>query len=146
MKWTIEKIPENIRMTLQKTTEEKVFIDRLNGYRGAVIKIGDDLFTSSKKPSDLHHALGSHLCSSCKMEINSHLCPKVQDLSMESCRRNTSTEVEALKDSKRLEKYDFITLGVEGYGMKNDFLVVCECERYKRAIWTPTRERIEFHE
>ena len=57
-----------------------------------------------------------HCCASCANFYNEQqkkLCPKVEDGSEEVCRRYTNSDIDAITESKRMEKYPFITIGFE---------------------------------
>ena len=128
MKQTIN-IPDEIRDSLKEVSAEEILKLRLEGRRFVLVKIGDKLYllTDRKKKKDIKYAFGSHLCSTCKM-YRGTLCPKVFDIPLKTCQEQY---IDAVKYSKRSEKYSFITASVESANFVDDFFIVSSCRKFE---------------
>jgi len=129
MKQTIN-IPDEIRDSLKEVSEEQILRLRLEGRRFVLIKTGDKLYflTDRKKKETIKYALGNHLCSKCMM-YRGTLCQKVFDAPFKTCQEQS---IDAVKYSKRSEKYSFITASVESVNLADDFFIVSACRNFKK--------------
>lgn len=150
--------------SLREVSKEELFQLRVSKLPGFVIKV-DDSYYYTELSTDLRvedytaiaqSILGVHCCSKGTSECK-HLsasqnggCPKVQDCSIRYYLKyknadkfanefSNESDDEAYKSavrlSKRIEKYNFITLGYEGFNIPNDFLVVIHCNCYQKEVW-----------
>jgi len=141
MKRTINQLPEELRGSLEEISVEGIFKKRVSGEIGIVIQIDGDhyMYTFSntkigekmKEKVKVRDMFGEHLCNTCEFTKSGELCPKVADLSVETCRRYYLDEIESFLESKRIEKYDFIKQGVESFNCRREYLIVIECDRYQ---------------
>lgn len=121
---------------LTEIDADSLFEARASGKPGFVFKCGSALYYTkiSKKARFFSTSnLGTHLCSKCKKMSalsDSHGgCRKVRDICLTSpflCQNKT-----LLKNSKRIEKYKFITLGFESFNTTQDAFIVLKCQNYK---------------
>lgn len=155
MNQTIKNIPEEIKSLLERGFEEvsKEFVLKLRITRKQfyLIKIGEKFYVSlekteieseSKIPKN-KKSLEPHHCSSCANFYNKKrgcLCPKVADGSEEACRRYTGSDIEALAESKRMEKYPFITIGFEEVNIPDGSFIVLGCTSYEEEKKDSERE------
>lgn len=141
MEKTMEKLPKEIQNSLKELTSEEIINLRLNATekRFIIIKIGAKLYyTPIRKREQLEgirSAFGKHLCCNCGNFFNNgELCPKVADLSEETNIKEFVGKREAIIESKRIEKYTFVTVGVEYFNSQNkqkEYFVVEKCSRFK---------------
>ena len=78
----------------------------------------------------IRSALGKHKCGDCANFYNERtqsLCPKIADYCEEVCRTYTASVIDAIKESKRIEKYDFIEEGAECVNYDRGYFAVGEC-------------------
>lgn len=129
MKQTIN-IPDEIRDSLKEVSEEQILKLRLEGRRFVLVKIGEKLYllTDRRKKETIKYALGNHLCSKCMM-YRGTLCPKVFDMPFKTCQEQS---IDAVKYSKRSEKYSFITASVESVNLADEFFIVSACRNFKK--------------
>ena len=142
MEKTMEKLPEEIKNSLKELTIEEVINLRLTApeKRFVIIKSGDKLYYTSIRSREqlegIRSAFGKHLCCDCgNFFCNGELCPKVADLSEETYRQDFITKREAVIESKRIEKYPFVIVGVEYFNSQNkqkEYFVVEECSRFAK--------------
>jgi len=139
---TTNSIPEELRRYLHIISADQVLQKRSNNECATVLKFQGNLYLLSD--SDLEEriksALGKHLCSDCTI-FSGTLCPKVLDLPRELCLRKGYTRIEGIADSKRIEKYDFITEGIECFNTCDDFFVVTKCARFENADLKRKKEK-----
>ena len=137
MNQTINALPENVRNSLKEVTTKEIFELRLKREPLLIIKSNDKLYVivckDEKTIEDIKAPFENHKCSNCANFFNNktkQLCPKVADIFIESYRGYSNLE-EDLKESKRIEKYSFITGGIEYTNSAGGFFVVSECSRFK---------------
>ena len=133
MNETYEKLPEEVKAVLRPITEKELLKERIRGRRRIVLKIGEEYYLLSARGTgiDIKYVLGNHLCSKCQMFFGS-LCPKVFDPSMHVALEVEPEESIAILKSKRIEKYPFITKGVECFNCYKEYFIVAECSKFRR--------------
>lgn len=130
MSQTINKLPEKIKSSMKEVSKEQLFLLRLEKKSFVVIKSGGKLYVAFSKNADMlkiRTAIKMHRCRNCANFFNEktrRLCPKVADCSEEVCRTYTHSEVDAIRESKRIEKYPFIREGIECVNSIGSFIVV----------------------
>lgn len=142
MEKTMKKLPEEIRNSLKEVTIEEIIDLRLTvpEKRFIIIKIGNKLYytpiSKREQLEGIRSAFGKHLCCDCgNFFCNGELCPKVADLSEETNIKEFFGKREAVIESKRIEKYPFVTSGVEYFNSQNkqkEYLVVEKCSRFTK--------------
>jgi len=140
MERTMKQLPEEIKDSLKEVSIEEIAEERAKGKIGIVLKYGDTnymyIFSNTKvrakerEKEEIRYILGSHLCNSCDIEQSGKLCPKIADASADTCKRYHADVIEAIMDSKRIEKYDFIRQGIECFNSLKEYFVVSECSHY----------------
>lgn len=119
-----------IEFNLREVSREKILDYRSSRRPGLVFVICGKYFYTPISKSVIFH-LGGHQCS-LNGNVCKHLsalpkelggCPKVSDLLIYSINAKYTT----LRDSKRIEKYDFIQFGYETFNVPNPVLTVLEC-------------------
>lgn len=119
---------------LSRVTRERILRLRLSMQSACIIKANDKFaFTNVQHDLNLSNAFAKHLCTKCihcLARNNNNGCKKVYDLSPSEF-TNISRR-EAIKKSKRLEKYDFIKRGIETFGCYpyNAFIVL-QCDNFE---------------
>lgn len=125
---------------LSEVTEKEIYMLRIGETPGFILKKEGRYFYSTI-PKNLkffgQRILGQHCCSDygsdCKyLYASKNGCPKVRDLSQEYYVRLGYKKQVAVGLAKRIEKYDFITLGYETVNTNEDFFVVAECKKSER--------------
>lgn len=124
-------IPATPKDILARRMEKSPFLIVLNKRRLAIVEIPENFSLSSI-------AL-PHRCSECKRcyaraESNGG-CRKISDFPI-TVQENAKI-VRDITTSCRIEKYAFITLGIETCGTKNDSLVVARCEHFEQDSKEP---------
>ena len=129
---------------LTEVSQEQLFLFRLSGIPGFVLKMEDSLYYT-KVPkkcnlSKIQYNFEGHLCG-LNSKVCSHLspslyeggCEKVSDRSIEfySQPQLEDNFVSVLRDSKRIEKYDFIRCGVESFNTSLNVFIVFKCANYE---------------
>lgn len=138
MEQTIERIPEEIRGLIREVNEKEIFIRRFKRRRGVVIKIAQKLYLIDDPSIDMLNTLkilfNDTLCARCEICRNGELCTKVADRAKEYTKRIELSPIDAIRESKRLEKYPFVLQGIEAfnYPMGDEFLLVLECKNFKK--------------
>ena len=128
--------------TLTKIDEVDLAKERMGKNAGLVFKHNDDLFYAPihKKMKflstfNIDNYIYKHLCSECgrlsALPDCEGGCRKVRErpltpLELHSCDNPVAT----FKYSKRIEKYDFIVMGLESFNTSQDSLVVFECKNH----------------
>lgn len=126
---------------LKMISKEELLTKRLSKKPGFVYKIGDFFFYTdlpkAVTPSD-SFANSKHICSAQGVPCCTHLsakadeeggCAKVRDIPMEFYQIEYPEKLLSyVKDSNRIEKYDFITEGYETFNTSNNIFVVLDCE------------------
>lgn len=139
MNQTISMLPEEIRKYFKKVTPIEVLKLRLSGKPHIIIKSDNEFFAYSEKSTrdsadELKHFFEEHKCPSCgNFFRNGKLCPKVSDCSVTTCRRFVNSDLEAIKDSKRIEKYSFVIEGIEYFNVDREYLIVSKCMNYVKG-------------
>lgn len=121
--------------SLKEVTVDELCKHRMKKKPGFVYKERDKLFLASI-PKNLRLSVTNdiHLCSYsdkvCRFLSASSDpsigCPKVRDRIVSESEYKNSPE-KAMLTSKRIEKYDFITRGMETFNTVDDSLIVLEC-------------------
>lgn len=122
--------------TLTKINEVDLARERMGKNAGLVFKHNDDLFYSPipRKMKFLStFNIGKHLCSNCgrlsALPDCEGGCRKVRERPLTPLELNSSSNpVASFKHSKRIEKYDFIVMGLETFNTSQDSLVVFQCK------------------
>lgn len=136
----VNEINKDILNPLKETTVDELINIRICGNVPTfILKKNSALFTT-KIPIETHFLfqplLGKHLCSTCR-----HLCvkpdeeggcAKVRDFCFETCFQSSICS-KAIADSKRIEKYPFITDGIEvvNCNSQNNIFMVTGCKNYE---------------
>lgn len=123
---------------LKETSSEELLRFRLKKKPIVILKFYDRLYYCDV-PKDFKYLakinLGPHLCSNCKNCSASRQfgCKKVADLSFQTLYTmiyHNSTK--SMKESKRIEKYDWITLGLECINTDIEYFPIVRCINYSR--------------
>lgn len=121
---------------LREVTPLELAQHRLSKKPGIVYKKNGKLyytsFPATLKIYGQDDTLGTHLCGkNCDMICKG--CRRTSDLTVPYQERYGKKFVEAVKASWRIEKYPFITEGIEAFNMISayDALLVLECENFK---------------
>ena len=124
----------------KKRTKAILIIKNNNAYYLAVIPKGLSLTTVVSK-----HLCGN--CTNCYASSNKHSgCPKISDRLFEVTIRANSMP-NAIKFSSRLEKYLFISTGIETFGCEaSDIFIVTECKHYCVDSREPKKATFEVAE
>lgn len=134
-------IKNQYQFDLKVISKEELLTKRISKKPGFVYKFGDFLFyTALPKgvtPND-SVANAKHVCSaqghSCCVHLSAETdeeggCAKVRDIPMEFFKIEYPERLLSyVKDSNRIEKYDFITEGYESFNTSNNLFVVLNCE------------------
>lgn len=137
MSQTINLLPEKIKKVTRVSTKEEVFALRLEGKKFVLIKSGGKLYVVFVNKSDaglIRIAVGKHKCNHCANFYNhktGRLCPKIADCPEDIARNYTYSAIEAIKESKRVEKYDFIAEGAECVNFDRGYFLVGECSNFR---------------
>ena len=136
-----KQLPEEVRKALKKVTEQEILMQRLRGEEGIILKIGTDCYFLSAKEKivKIKYVLGQHLCGKCRI-YRKTLCKKIYDSPIEELKSDKLQKGEATIKSKRIEKYPFITKGIECFNCSKDFFVVAECTNFE-----PFRGNFNYH-
>ena len=117
---------------LHQVTIPELIEHRLSKIPGIVYK-NDNRFFYAAIPGTLslngkfeRHACGGNCTMVCKG------CPRTRDLTVAYQLGSGKTFTAAVKNSWRIEKYDFIQEGIEAFNMNstNDAFIVIQCENY----------------
>lgn len=140
-----EDIIKELNFPLSLSSQDEIFSARLSTAPGFILKV-ENLLYYSQIPYNLNlKAVSfSHLCAINNSEC-SHLiatpsilggCPKVQDRFIEFYDKNDSysSYIDTLEDSKRIEKYDFISLGFETFNTISNTFCVIKCNNYEKCV------------
>ena len=125
--------------TLTKISEIDLAKERMGKNAGVVFKHNDDFFFTPipKKMKFLStFNIGKHLCSDCgrlsALSDSEGGCRKVRERPLTPLELNSSSNpVAAFKYSKRIEKYNFIIMGLESFNTSQDSLVVFQCANHR---------------
>ena len=119
----------------QEITREQLMKLRLIGEPGLVYK-SEDKFYYTAFPGTLRiiggeSTLGPHLCGRNCTNVCKN-CPRTSALTVAYQERSGKRFTQAVKDSWRIEKYPFITEGIEAFNMEssNDAFLVLSCSQY----------------
>lgn len=122
------------QINLKKVTESELLKYRHGKKPGLAFVVDGNIYYSPlDKTTKLE--LVKHKCCS-DGDVCRHLsalpdelggCPKVRDLCIDSLNGRFTN----LKEAKRIEKYDFITLGYETFNIEFSQLVVLNCSHYE---------------
>ena len=137
---TINSIEE---YPFHEVSRKELMKHRLSGKPGIVYKL-DNKFFYAKVPGILNIVgkgsyLGAHMCGKNCTKVCAG-CPRTSDLTVPYQMREAKSFFEAVINSWRIEKYDFIVQGIEAFNMEcsNDAMIVIECKCYNhRAPKTP---------
>ena len=129
-KWTESKV-----YPLRNVTPKELYQIRLTGKPGLVYK-KNNMFFFAEIPSDLplnRHSdnFGKHLCGrNCSQVCKG--CPRTNDLTAAYQQRIGKKFSAAVDASWRIEKYAFISEGIETFNMKksNDSFIVLRCSNF----------------
>lgn len=120
----------------REVTVEELLKLRLNRKPAAVYKI-DRRFYYTEIPGNLKlirlsETTGPHLCGKNCTNVCKD-CPKTYDLTTSFQERIGRSFPYSVLESWRIEKYDFVTEGVEAFNMpnQNDAFVVLKCQDYE---------------
>jgi len=137
MSQTINTLPEKIKSSMIEVSKEQIFLLRLQKKSFIVIKSGGKLYVAFLGNANMLKARAAitrnHKCRNCANFYNEKLrklCPKVADFSEEACRTYTRSDEEAIRESKRIEKYPFIKEGMECVNSIGSF-IVAGCSHFK---------------
>lgn len=141
MKRTINTKLEEIKNLLQEVNKEELMRLRLSGNFGVVLKIDNKYFflPDKSKASIARYALGEHLCGKCELGSET-ICPKIMDWFVKVFEEEGIVGPYAVRKAKRIEKYDFITDGVEAFNTSDYYMVVTKCSKYQEAKPIQKRE------
>lgn len=124
---------------------------RLSKIPGVAYKKDDKLYYAevpgTLRLSSQDANLGTHLCGkNCTMVCNG--CPRTAALTVSFQERIGKKFVEAVKNSWRIEKYPFVTEGIEAFNMdaNNDAFVVLQCENYALRLRTNDTPKKSLHD
>lgn len=119
-----------------EVTPRQLAQHRLSKKPGIVYKKNGKLyytsFSAGLKVYGQDDTFGTHLCGkNCSMVCKG--CRRTSDLTVPYQERYGRSFIEAVKASWRIEKYDFITEGIEAFntGSSSDALIVLECKNHK---------------
>lgn len=135
----------------KEVTEEELFAYRKKGKPAMCIKKdGKYYYTEIPKGLKLlsQNILGEHCCGRSGGADCGKLyaceecgCRKVMDLSKDAYEKLLYSKRQALYLSKRIEKYDFITVGYETFNTEMDVFVVIKCTNYVPEVNECARKR-----
>lgn len=124
----LQKLRKN-RKLLEKLKEENKGI--------LILKYFGEVYYMAIVPSSLsltNQTIGQHYCTNCNRCYASSDskggCAKVRDLSLNSYMKDGDKWEEALHKARRLEKYKFITFGVETINTSPEAFIVLGCNRF----------------
>lgn len=133
----LSRLPETVKKKIQKVETQKLFELRLTETPLFVIKIPEGFYVLpyDRKIEDMNrekvkYVLGDHRCGRCANISN---CPKVRDAFKDAAKKWCATNREAVRDSKRSEKYPFVKKCVELINSTDDFFIVASCDNFKVA-------------
>lgn len=127
------KIKKNDIYEFKEVTQEDLLEVRLSNQQGVVYKKNGRLFyTPVNSNVILYHNEEFHLCGKNCSRVCVD-CPRTRDLSVPYQMKYTFDKEIAVANSWRIEKYDFITEGAEGFNMNGDrdSCLVISCENYE---------------
>lgn len=121
---------------LRQVSVQELLELRLSKVPGVVYKKDNNFFYAAI-PGELNFAgkadsLGKHACGEqCTMVCKG--CPRTSDLTVAYQQRIGRRFSTAVKNSWRIEKYDFVREGLETFNMsaQNDAFIVLQCENYQ---------------
>ncbi len=121
---------EKKTILLQETTPEEILQMKKNLQPVLVVKVEDKLFFAEiKERLSFSSVEVPHLCSRCR-NCSPLSCPKIFDpFNMELLGSDSYRSL--IKKSKRIERYDFVRLGIETYNVRNPCLIIGKCELFK---------------
>ncbi len=130
-------LEENV-LYFSKISVDEIFEKRIGNTPGLVLKKNQEYFFT-EIPADLgcfgiakHKCYcNGHLCKKLSAKDDLHGgCVKVRDIPIEAFSKKSKQK---LKNACRIEKYDFITEGIESFNTKNNFFIVIECTHYEKS-------------
>lgn len=141
-------IGKSITYHLRQVTPTELYNIRLAGKQGIVYKYDSNLFyTELTKNITISINGKPHLCGlDCTRVCKD--CPRTKDLTVDYQLKFCKNLTRAIYNSWRIEKYDFITEGIEIFNMK-DFLdsqYVCACTKYEKSTRIPQKGLKGNHE
>lgn len=140
----LEGIPAYLNVVSIDSMEEYQFHEvsckellqhRLSQKPGIVYKFDNRFFYASVpgtlKINSQEKSLGTHLCGKNCSKVCAG-CPRTADLTVQYQMREEKCFYEAVMNSWRIEKYDFIVEGIEAFNMEcsNEALLVFKCKHY----------------
>lgn len=138
-----EEIEEQ-RYDLREISKEELFDLRVSQKPGFVVKKNNAYYyTEIEKELKFvcQNIVGRHCCNTCEcFSAKKDGCPKVKDLSITSYNSKYRANPEVINKAKRIEKYDFITFGIESFNTVLDSFVVGECSNYEIVSKKPKVE------
>lgn len=138
------KIKKNEIYEFKEVTPEELFEVRMSEQRGVVYKKDGRLFyTPVNCNVILYHNEEFHLCGKNCSRVCVD-CPRTRDLTVPYQMKFTLDKAKAVENSWRIEKYDFITEGAEGFNMNGDrdSCLVISCENYETRNKTAPKSRL----
>ena len=138
------RIKKNEIYTFKEVTPEELFEVRMSEQRGVVYKKDGRLFyTPVNSNVILYHNEEFHLCGKNCSRVCVD-CPRTRDLTVPYQMKFTFDKAKAVENSWRIEKYDFITEGAEGFNMNGDrdSCLVISCENYETRNKTAPKSRL----
>ena len=140
---------------LQQVNEKQLFQLRLSDKPSLVFKYGKQLWYTELPDekirfSAIERKQLSHRCSSeyecCKRlsaDVDPIGCASVRDESFGKYRKSPQNRASRCKDCMRIEKYSFITYGIETFNMVEDNLKVISCKNCTRSKVTRVHVNVE---
>ena len=137
---------------IQRYRQKVASIDQKKRTKAILIIRNNDNYYITVIPKQLclTTVMLNHLCSNCVLcyaKSPHHIgCPKVSDRHFEVTIRNNSLQ-NAIKFSSRLEKYTFISTGIETFGCEgSDIFIVSECKHFLLDSREPQKIKPEITE
>lgn len=138
------KIKKNEIYEFKEVTPEELLEARMSEQRGVVYKKYGRLFYAPVNHNIIFYQNEEfHLCGqNCSRVCKD--CPRTRDLTVPYQMKFTFDREKAVTKSWRIEKYDFITEGIEGFNMKNDrdSCLVIFCENYETRNKKPPKSKL----
>ena len=118
----------------REVTSEELLQIRMSKQPGVVYKKGGILFVATVKRSMSVYTLGKkHLCAEECLRV-CRGCPRTRDITVAYQQRIGKSFTQAVYNSWRIEKYDFVIEGIEAFNMgaDKDAFFVFSCAAYDK--------------
>lgn len=140
----ITEICEYSIFQLDPISKAEIIEKRISRIPAFILKLDADTFYYTEIPKETRFNTSeskkdTHLCQTCKKFLK---CRKVLDGSVVENRARTNSEISAISNSSRIEKFRFITEGFETFNVINTNFKVKECSNYEYKDPFKTRRKL----